>query len=339
MPKKVLKFTDPNPHSVGMVTAMEMEEGTVAEGEGAMGSAQRTARQGRSPSNDLSLTRAQGLCDQCHGPAEYCHGHDSPEPLPVRPRELSRSPAPIASSPPRVVTPESRGSQSESLARNLINAILQHHDALDNNAPAVKENNEDTAMLPPPYPTEGVEVRGGRRGRRGRGNQARGGGPVRVLNIETLQPPPQYNGGRRPGFTGASIPEDRTIPPQGYEHNWGTEYIPFNIHDNYGREVPARFIQVHMQDPNPYAIGRMMNGGGDSFRGEIHAAPVHDVNHAAEPLTTPMLRMLGANYPAEEWIDSALERVRDRSLTAEVLRFRNFGPRIERQREQVRLME
>ena len=194
-------------------------------------------------------------------------------------------------------------------------------------------------MLPPPYPAEGVEVRGGHRGRRGRGNQARGGGPVRVLNIETLQLPPQYNGGRQPRLAGASISEDRTIPPQGYKHNRGTAYIPFNIHDNYRHEVPARFIQVHMQGPNPYAIGRMMNGGGDSFCGEIHTAPVHDVNHAAEPLTTPMLRMLGANYPAKEWIDSALARVNDRSLTAEVVRFRHFEPRIEHQREQVHLME
>ena len=35
--------------------------GAVAESEEAVGSTQRTARQGRSPSHDLSLTRAQGL--------------------------------------------------------------------------------------------------------------------------------------------------------------------------------------------------------------------------------------------------------------------------------------
>ena len=169
--------------------------------------------------------------------------------------------------------------------------------------------------------------------------EARRGGPVRVLNIETLQPPPQYNAGGRQRVASSSVPEDRALPPQGFEHNRGTAYVPFNIHDNYGREVPARFIQTHMQGPNPYAIGRMMNGGGDSFRGEIHAAPVHDVNHAAEPLTTPMLHMLGADYPAEDWIDSALRRVNDQSLTAEVVRFRHFQPRIDRQREQVRLME
>ena len=69
-----------------------VEEGAVAEGEEAVGSAQRTARQGRSPSNDSSLTRAQGLCGQCHGPIEYCHGHTSPEPLPIRPRESVSKP-------------------------------------------------------------------------------------------------------------------------------------------------------------------------------------------------------------------------------------------------------
>ena len=102
---------------------------------------------------------------------EYCHGHNSPEPLPVRLRESSRVPTPVALPAPRVVTPESGGSQAESLARNLINAILQHHNTLDNDAPDIEEDNEDTATLPPPYLAEGVEVRGGRRGRRGRGNR------------------------------------------------------------------------------------------------------------------------------------------------------------------------
>ena len=319
-----------------------MEDGTVAEGEEAVGSAQRTAHQGRSPSNDRSLTRAQGLCGQCHGPLEYCHGHTSPEPLPVRPRTTIRTATPTTPSPRRVVSPEDRGSQSESLARNLINAILQHHVEVEDDAPVVREDNEDPATLPPPYFAEGMGVRGGRRGRRGRGNQGRRTGPVpiEVVDVETLQPPP-FNVGRRPQFQVPPIqPQDRSQPPVGFEHNRGTAYVPFNVIDRQGREVPARYIQVHMNDDNPYVVGRMFAGGNDIYRGEIHAAPVHDINHAPEPLTAPMLRMLGAHNPAaHHFIDAALERLHDRSLTGEVLRFRRFERRIDRQREGIRAAE
>ena len=183
-----------------------VEAGAVVEGEEAVGPAQRATSQGRSSSNDGSLTRAQGLCGQCHGPLEYCHGHTTPEPLPIRPRPTVRTATPTTPSPRRVVTPENRSSQSESLARNLINAILQHHVEVEDDAPVVREDDEDPAALPPPYPAEGMGVRGGRRGRRGRGGQGRGTGPVPVVAIETLQPlPPPFNAGGRPRFQGASI--------------------------------------------------------------------------------------------------------------------------------------
>ena len=59
-----------------------------------------------------------------------------------------------------------------------------------------------------------------------------------------------------------------------------------------------------------------------------------------EPLTTPMLHMLGAQNPAaQDFIDSALERLQDRSLTGEVLRFRRFEHRLDRQREMIRSAE
>jgi hypothetical protein len=34
-----------------------------------------------------------GFCDQCHGPREYCHGHESPAPTPV-PAPVTPSPSP-----------------------------------------------------------------------------------------------------------------------------------------------------------------------------------------------------------------------------------------------------
>jgi len=53
-----------------------------------------------------------------------------------------------------------------------------------------------------------------------------------------------------------------------------------------------------------------------------------------------MIRMLGAQNPvAHRLIDAALERLHDRSLTGEVLRFHRFERRIERQREGIRAAE
>ena len=95
-----------------------------------------------------------------------------------------------------------------------------------------------------------------------------------------------------------------------------------------------------MNDANPYVVGRMQAHGNEIFRGEIHAAPVHDVHHAPEPLAAPMMRMLGAQSPAaQDFIDSVLGRLHDRGLTGEVLQFRRFEQRITRQREAVRAAE
>ena len=184
-------------------------------------------------------------------------------------------------------------------------------------------------------------VRGGRRGRRGRGGQNRGTGPVPVVAIETLQP--YHRRSMREDAPDSRVHPYRTRSRNrlvGYEYNRGTAYVPFNIPDHQGRDTPARFIQIHMNDANPYVVGRMGTRGNDIYRGEIHAAPVHDVHHAPEPLTEPMLRLLRAQGPViQDSIDSALEHIQDRSLTGEVLRFRRFGQRIDRQREAVRQAE
>ena len=253
-----------------------MEEGTADSGEEALGSDQRTTHTGRSSPNDLSLTHAQGLCDQCHGPLEYCHGHSSPEPLTIRPRESPRG-SNASISPPR----------------RMVNIDLNREEALalaDELAAAVRQDDENSAEVPPPYPTEGMEVRGrGRRGR-GRGGQRGRGRPFPLPANERPDPIPfllVQEPRRDPPLQrarDASPPlyQDQSQPPQGYEHNRGAVYIPFNIIDQYGREVPARYIQVHMNDDNPYAIGRM-TANGASYHGEIHAAP------SSIPITPPNL--------------------------------------------------
>ena len=291
-----------------------MEGRAADEGEGALGSDQCTTHTGRSSPNDHSLTRAQGLCEQCHGPLDYCHGHSSPEPLITRPRESPRG-SDASTSPPR----------------RMVNIDLNCEEALalaDKLAAAVRQDDENSAEVPPPYPAEGMEVRGrGRRGR-GRGGQRGRGRPFPLPANErpdpipflVVQEPRRDPPLQRVRNMSPPLYQDQSQPPPAFEHNRGAVYIPFNIIDQYGQEVPARYIQVHMNDDNPYAIGRMTVNG-ESYHGEIHTAPVHDTDHPAEPLTAPMLRMLGVDWPAEEFVDAALERIRDRSLTAEVMQY------------------
>ena len=72
---------------------------------------------------------------------------------------------------------------------------------------------------------------------------------------------------------------------------------------------------------NPYALARLTTNGA-VYCGEIHAAPINDSDTPHEELTPPMLRMLEATYPAKRLVDAALDRDGDRSLIAEVRRYR-----------------
>jgi hypothetical protein len=60
--------------------------------------------------------------------------------------------------------------------------------------------------------------------------------------------------------------------PQGFEHNQGPAFIPFRIQEN-GRETLARYIQAHLNAPNPFVEGRLSLQG-PTYHSEIHATPV-----------------------------------------------------------------
>jgi hypothetical protein len=72
---------------------------------------------------------------------------------------------------------------------------------------------------------------------------------------------------------------------------------------------------------NPYTLARLTPDGA-VYCGEIHAAPVNDTDRVPEELTPTMLRMLESSYPAKRLVDAALDREGDRSLEAEVRRYR-----------------
>ena len=71
---------------------------------------------------------------------------------------------------------------------------------------------------------------------------------------------------------------------------------------------------------NPYVIARLTANGPD-YRGELHATPYNGVEEV-EPLTDEAMRMLEPDFPAAEHISDALRRMGDRTLWAEVIRYR-----------------
>ena len=155
-------------------------------------------------------------------------------------------------------------------------------------------------------------VRRGRRGGQNRGTHQ----PVPV-RVDT---PPPY---ARP------VPVRRAASPTpaGFVHNRGADYIPFTITDHHGRPTPAQFIQVHMTD-NPYVVARLTASGAD-YRGEIHAAPVNDVDTPPKHLTDTALRMFARTFPALDRVNEAIGRIGDRSLEAAVCRHQGISLRME----------
>ena len=79
---------------------------------------------------------------------------------------------------------------------------------------------------------------------------------------------------------------------------------------------------------NPYVIARLTTSGAD-YRGEIHAAPVNDVDTPPERLTDAALRMFARTFPALDRINEAIGRIGDRSLEAEVRRHQGLNIRME----------
>jgi hypothetical protein len=150
----------------------------------------------------------------------------------------------------------------------------------------------------------------------GRGQRGR---PRQPVAVHYAMPPAHPRHANR----GAQAAHRPLLPAaQGYENNQGTSYVPFTILDATGRQVPARYIKVHMTD-NPY-VEAWMAMDGPVHRGEIHAAAVHDRVGRTPEVGPDKLRLLDRSYPDWVMVDEALAHVGDRSLTAEVVRWRGL---------------
>ena len=160
------------------------------------------------------------------------------------------------------------------------------------------------------------------RGQRGRGQARVAGQPS-----DDAPRPPSYNtahGEQRREPAPILVPED-------FEINKGDQAIPFTITDRFGRPTPARYIRVNMTS-NPYIIACLTANGPD-YRGELHATPYNGPEEV-EPLTDEAMRMLEPDFPAAEHVSNALRRMNDRSLWAEVIRYRAKVSEIDRIRVQ-----
>jgi hypothetical protein len=83
-----------------------------------------------------------------------------------------------------------------------------------------------------------------------------------------------------------------------------------------------------MDVPNPFVEGQLSLDG-PTYHSEIHAQAIHDVDIPPPIITNDRLRLLHTDYMGHDRVDEALGEIGDRSLIAEVNRYR----RLERKRK------
>jgi hypothetical protein len=205
--------------------------------------------------------------------------------------------------------------------------------ALESRLLSALEDNQDAALVPPPYDFGdkishivaeglgleqavvaeglGVRPRGGRGQGRGRGNR-----PQPVPDTRHPAHTQQVQGpwaARRPS----------SPVPAGFKHNRGPSYLPFCIQNEHGDEMPACYIRAHLDTPNPFVEGQLSLNG-PTYHSEIHAAPIIDVDIPPPPITADILWLLDTDYMGHDCVDEALGEIGDRSLRAEVNRYQQL---------------
>jgi hypothetical protein len=300
-----------------------LELGAATRPEATLGAPSAATNISRAPSYDSATNDDLRRCARCGEQRQYCHGHTPVIPNPSLNLPPAQPRAPVSGSVPthRVARVNLNRTQATVLAANLLNAL---------------ENNQDSHAVPPAYDygdeisrvlakglglnqvevAEGLGIRGGGGHR---GGQGRGGRPGQVPDARRPANPPQAptsRNRRRP----AARPVSPT--PPGFEHNRGPSFIPFRIQEN-GRETPARYIRAHLDAPNPFVEGRLSLDG-PTYHSEIHAAAIHDVDIPVPPITANILQLLHTDYMGHDHVDEALSEIGDRSLIAEVARYRQL---------------
>ena len=109
--------------------------------------------------------------------------------------------------------------------------------------------------------------------------------------------------------------------PLGFVLNVHPNYIPFKlVDDKTGQHIPAKYVQLFMNNDNPYAYGKM-TAHGPTFIAKIQAMPDTDAWEKPEYKSVDT-QYFDAKYPDRAEVDAALHRLCDPSLQAEVRRYR-----------------
>jgi hypothetical protein len=126
--------------------------------------------------------------------------------------------------------------------------------------------------------------------------------------------------------------------PDGFIRNQGLNYVPFCIPTTNGRGVaPAKYVMVRM-GINPTVVGCMYKGG-VVYQGDVHAAPSHDHGDRVPDYTHEQLCHFRSDYTVRDEVDEVLEHIGDKSLLAEVSRFRGMMDAMKRLQDEIRERE
>jgi hypothetical protein len=102
--------------------------------------------------------------------------------------------------------------------------------------------------------------------------------------------------------------------------------------------MPARYIRAHLDAPNPFVEGHLSLNG-PTYHSEIHAASIVDVDILPPPITANILRLLDTDYMGHDNVDEAIGEIGDRSLRAEVNRYRRLERKRRSFQESIRRLE
>ena len=248
-------------------------------------------------------------CGRCDASISYCHC----EPLHIRPPTGINSARDIERLAATVVEGIARAG-SQPRPDPIVNDLTQDDEETTISVSSTEEN-ERTPVR--------VEVRN--RGRvEGEANR-RGGVPRNRGRYDPLRTPQR--------LTRDAV----SPPPDGFDRNVGHNFVPFKIPTLSGHGVAnAKWVRVRM-GVNPTVEGCMQRGS-PVYLGEVHAAPNFDHGDAPQ-YEHEQCRHLLSNYVRRQEVDDVLERIGDKSLLAEVARFRGTMDALERVQREIRERE
>ena len=108
--------------------------------------------------------------------------------------------------------------------------------------------------------------------------------------------------------------------PLGFVLNVHPNYIPFKlVDDKTGRQIPTKYIQLFLNNDNPYTYGKM-SATGLTFITKIQATPDTDTWEKLE-YKAKDTQYFNAKYHDRAEVNAAVSHLCDPSLQAEVRRY------------------